>query len=208
MKWANSTTWRRGVQLVAARYNPATNRADVDFHITRNKQINIRIVGARVRQGTQKKLIPIYQENSVDPDLVQEGAQDLTSYFQAKGFFDAKVESKITTADSAANIIYQVTKGRRGKVTGISFHGNQKVDEDVLEKLVTINTANRFLWFSHGKFSEKLLRKSVKNIEGYYQSRGFSQVAVTPKVVNQAGKLQVSFLIPGRTSGCCGRAYG
>src|SRR6476646_1511202 len=129
------------VQLVAARYNPATNRADVDFHITRNRQINIQIAGARVRQGTQKKLIPIYQENSVDADLVQEGAQNLTSYFQAKGFFDAKVESKITTADSAANIIYQVTKGRRGKVTGISFHGNQKVDEDDLEKLVTINKA-------------------------------------------------------------------
>ena len=183
------------VQLVAAKYNPATNRADVDFHITRNRRINIQIAGARVRQGTQKKLIPIYQENSVDPDLVQEGAQDLTSYFQAKGFFDAKVESKITTADSAANIIYQVTKGRRGKVTGISFHGNQKVDEDVLEKLVTINTAKRFLWFSHGKFSEKLMRKSVKNIEDFYKGQGFSQATVTPKVVNQGGKLQVSFLI-------------
>jgi outer membrane protein insertion porin family len=183
------------VQLVAAKYNPATNRADVDFHITRNEQINIRIAGARVRQGTQKKLIPMYQENSVDPDLVQEGAQNLTSYFQAKGFFDAKVESKITTADSASNIIYQVTKGRRGKVTGISFHGNQKVDEDDLEKLVTINKANRFLWFSHGKFSEKLMRKSVKNIQGFYQSRGFSQVTVVPRVVNKDGKLQAIFQI-------------
>ena len=183
------------VQLVAAKYNPATNRADVDFHITRNRQINIRIAGARVRQGTQKKLIPIYQENSVDPDLVQEGAQNLMSYFQAKGFFDSKVESKMETSASADTIVYQVEKGKRGKVGGISFHGNKEVDEDDLEKLVTITQGNRFLWFSHGKFSEKLMRKSTKNIQDFYQSQGFSQATVTPKVVNQGGKLEVSFLV-------------
>jgi outer membrane protein insertion porin family len=181
------------VQLVSAKYNPETNRADIDFHITRNRQINIQIAGARIRQGTQKKLIPIYQENSVDPDLVQEGAQDITSYFQAKGFFDAKVQSKVGTSDSGDTIVYQVEKGKRGKVGGVSFHGNQAIDEDDLEKQLAINRATRFLWFSHGKYSEKLVRKSAKNIQSYYQSQGFSQATVTPLVKNQDGKLQVTF---------------
>jgi outer membrane protein insertion porin family len=183
------------VELVAARYNTATNRADIEFHITRNRQITIQVAGAKVRQGNQKKLIPIYQENSVDRDLVNEGAQNLTSYFQSKGFFDAKVESKIEKSDSGARIIYGVEKGKRGKVGAINFHGNQAIDEDDLEKQVTINSAKRFVWFSHGKFSEKLLRKSSKNIQGFYQSQGFSQATVTPRVVNQDGKLKVTFQI-------------
>ena len=124
------------VQLVSARYNSATNRADVDFHIARNRKITIQVAGAKVRQGTQKKLIPIYQENSVDSDLVHEGAQSLTSYFQAKGFFDAKVESKFEKSDTGDTIIYQVEKGSRGKVGAINFHGNQAFDEDDLEKQV------------------------------------------------------------------------
>ena len=43
------------VQLVAAKYNPATNRADIDFHITKNRQIKIEIAGARVRPGHAEK---------------------------------------------------------------------------------------------------------------------------------------------------------
>lgn len=181
------------VQLVSAKYNAATNRADVDFNITKNRQINIQVAGARIRQGTQKKLIPIYEENSVDPDLVQEGAQDLTSYFQAKGFFDAQVSSKIEQSGPGPTIIYQVGKGKRGKVADVAIHGNQAFSDAELKPQVTIDKANRFLWFSHGKFSEKLMRKSAKNIQGFYQSQGFSQATVTPRVVNQDGKLQVSF---------------
>jgi len=181
------------VQLVSANYNPETNRADIKFHITRNRQITIQIAGAKVSQGTQKKIIPIYQENTVDSDLVQEGAQDLTSYFQAKGFFDAKVESKIVQAPAGDTILYQVTKGRRGKVADIAIHGNQKLSDRELKQYVTIEKANRFLWFSHGKFSEKLMRQSAKNIQGFYQGQGFSQATVTPRVVNQDGKLQVDF---------------
>lgn len=181
------------VQLVAANYNPETNRADIDFHITKNREIKIEIAGAKVGQGTQKKLIPVYQENSVDADLVQEGSQNLTSYFQAKGFFDAKVASKIEQSPAGATILYQVTKGRRGKVGDIAIHGNQHFPDSDLKQHVKIVKANRFLWFSHGKFSEKLLRQSAKNIEGFYQSEGFSKATVTPRVANKEGRLQVDF---------------
>src|SRR5579884_1035074 len=82
------------VKLTSTRYNPETNRADLAFQITEGPQIAIKIEGAHVWGRTQKKLIPMYQENSVDPDLVAEGTQNLTSYFQSKGYFDVKVTSQ------------------------------------------------------------------------------------------------------------------
>ena len=166
------------VQLVSARYNPATNRADVDFHITRNRKITIQIAGAKVRQGTQKKLIPIYQENSVDPDLVHEGAQYLTSYFQAKGFFDAKVESKFEKSDTGATIIYQVEKGKRGKVGAINFKGNQAFDEDDLEKQVTVTSANRFL---SGSRTENSVRSCCARAPKTFRPSTRVMVSVRPR---------------------------
>ena len=84
------------VNLVSTVYNPRSNRADLTFQIREGPVINVKIEGAHIWGRTEKKkLIPIFQENTVDQDLVHEGEQNLTSYFQSKGFFDVKVASQI-----------------------------------------------------------------------------------------------------------------
>ena len=107
------------VKLVSTLYNPETNRADVTFEVTHGPQTAITVAGAHVWGRTQKKLIPMYQENAVDADLVNEGSQNLTSYFQAKCFFDAKVDSQIQKQGSGVTVLYQIDKGKRGKVESI-----------------------------------------------------------------------------------------
>jgi len=57
----------------------------------------------------------------VDPDLVNEGAQDLTSYFQAKGYFGAKVQSQIQKQPSGVTVLYQIVKGHAAKWMRLSF---------------------------------------------------------------------------------------
>src|SRR5215472_17506463 len=58
------------VKMLPPQYDPESNRADVTFQVTTGPRIAIRIEGARVWGRTQKRLIPIHQENTVDPDLV------------------------------------------------------------------------------------------------------------------------------------------
>lgn len=181
------------VKLVSSIYNPETNRADVTFNITQGPRIDIKLAGAHVWGRTQKKLIPMYQEYTVDPDLVNEGKQDLTSYFQSKGFFDAKVESKIERQPSGVTVLYQITKGKRGKVTSIDFHGNDHFSDKDLKAHVPVSKGIPMVPFSHGKYSEQLVRKGVKNIEGLYHGAGYSEVKVTPKVVRHGGDLQLTF---------------
>lgn len=183
------------IQLVSTKYNARTNRADVLFHITQGPQIRVELTGAHVWGRTQKKLIPIYQENAVDSDLVAEGQQNLASYFQSKGFFDVKVQSQIEKQSAGVTIRYQIEKGKRGKVAGIEFQGNQQFSEDDLESHVAVKEAKRYLFWSHGDFSELLVRRSVKNLEALYKNAGYSSVSVTPKVVNHNEKLTVTFTI-------------
>ena len=202
-KLETATTYLRGelakqhylagqVKLIAANYNPGTNRADVTFQVTQGQKISINTQGAHIWGRTMKKVVPIYQENTVDADLVQEGANNLVSYFQAKGFFDAKVSSHITQQSSGTSIVYEIEKGKKGKVDSVEVKGNKRVESDDLFSHLAV-VKGRF--FSHGKYSQQLLRKSVKNLENSYRNAGYSTVAVTPKVVNDQGKLKITFQV-------------
>jgi len=183
------------VKLVSTLYNAETNRTDIKYDVTEGPKIEIKLAGAHVWGRTQKKLIPMYQENAVDPDLVNEGAQDLTSYFQAKGYFGAKVQSQIQKQPSGVTVLYQIVKGPRGKVDAVEFHGNEHFSDKDLKSHVLVTKHVPMMPFSHGKYSEQLVRKSVKNIEGIYRGAGYSQVKVTPKVVNKDNELQLAFQV-------------
>src|SRR5439155_11413578 len=50
-------------------------------------------------------------------------------------------------------------------------------------------------FLSHGKYSQQLLQKSIKNLTGLYQAAGFSDVKVTPQVTTHDGKLTVVFQV-------------
>ena len=183
------------VKLVSTLYNPETNRTDIKYDVTEGPRIEIKLAGAHMWGRTQKKLIPMYQENAVDADLVNEGAQDLTSYFQAKGYFGAKVQSQIQKQGTGVTVLYQIEKGQRGKVEAIEFHGNQHFSDKDLKSHVQVTKRVPLVPFSHGKYSEQLVRKSVKNIEGLYHGAGYSQVKVIPKVVSKDNELQLTFQV-------------
>ena len=192
------------VKLVSTLYNPKTNRTDIKYDVTEGPRIEIKLAGAHVWGRTQKKLIPMYQENAVDGDLVNEGAQDLTSYFQAKGFFDAKVQSHIEKDPSGGvTVLYQIEKGQRGKVEAIEFHGNDHFSDKDLKSHVPVTKRMALNPFSHGKYSEQLVRKSVKNIEGLVSRRRLQPGESHAQSCKQ-GKRIATCLSGGRRRSRCG----
>jgi outer membrane protein insertion porin family len=185
------------VELLGANYDPETNRADVSFHVNPGPIVHVKIEGAHLWSWTKKKLLPIYQENGLDPELVQEGRQNLVSYFQSKGYFNAKVGSKLQKQSSnEETVFYQITKGPRHKVTAVDVAGNKHISSKQLLSHVAVKKARPlFFFFSHGKYSEKLVRTSVKNLSDVYKADGFSSVRVTPEVKNENGNIAVTFRI-------------
>lgn len=180
------------VQLISALYNPQTNRADVTFKVTQGPSIAVKVEGGHVWGRTLKKIIPIYQENSVDPDLVEEGSRNLISYFQGKGYFHVKVQGRIERQASGEVVLYQIDKGSRGKVSSIQFRGNHEFDSDDLIHHVTVAKAH---FLSHGRYSEYLVRKSAQNLETVYRNAGYGQVKVIPSTSEQNGKLAITFQV-------------
>ena len=178
------------VKLVGSDYSPATNRANVIYDVKSGPVIHVRITGARLRSRDRRKLLPVYQQAGADPELIQEGRQNLIAFFQAKGYFNAEVDSRVDQQDSGETILYQISKGPRHKVKAISVAGNRHLSEKDLLAQVKVEKAR---FFSHGKYSNQLVRTSVRNIENLYKADGFSSVKVTHQVTTESGNLLVTF---------------
>ena len=180
------------VQPQGAEYHADTNRADIHFEVDTGPEIHVDVKGAHLWNWTRKSLLPVYQGAGVDPELVEEGRQALTSYFQAKGFFDVAVASQSRQSGSIDTITYQITKGKKHKVAAVDVAGNKNIHTDELLNQVRVQQGHLF---SPGKFSDKLVRSSSRNLEALYKNEGYSSATVTPHVENTGGDIHVRFTV-------------
>jgi outer membrane protein insertion porin family len=180
------------VKLAGADYHPDTNRADIHFNVDLGDMTHVTIEGAHLWRWTRKTLLPVYQGIGVDEESVQEGRQALESYYQAKGFFDVKVEAQLKKEKAGDTVVYRVEKDKKHKVAGVDLTGNSTIPSSQLKPHITIEKAHLF---SHGKFSDQLVRTSVDNLAAVYKSEGFSSVHVTSKTTNRSGNISVEFQV-------------
>jgi outer membrane protein insertion porin family len=64
-------------------YDSESNRVNLALTIDPGPTVLVKVDGAKIWRRTLEKLIPVYEENSVDQDLIDEGQRNLVSYFQA-----------------------------------------------------------------------------------------------------------------------------
>ena len=79
------------VTLTRLDYEAQTNRVKPSIDIEAGPRVEVRVDGASIGRGKLTQLLPIYQERSVDPDLLIEGDRNLAQYFQGEGYFEATV---------------------------------------------------------------------------------------------------------------------
>jgi outer membrane protein insertion porin family len=179
-------------------YHPETNRVDVSFKVEVGPEVLVRATGARlsaipfVSGREMKKLIPIYSEGAIDPDLVQEGQQNLSDYFQAKGFFDVKVTTDLQQQPDKIVLLYRIDRGKKHKVERISFHGNNQVSARELSSVVVVKRAH---FLGHGSVSQKLLKQSTDNLLAFYRDKGYEDAKITAQTTAHELKTDIAFEI-------------
>ena len=90
-----------------------------------------------------KHVIPIFEEGTVDEDLLNEGNRRLRDYYQRLGYFDVKVdhERQTPSADQVV-ILYKVNLGPRRRVEQVSVAGNHYFDSATLKELLSVHAAD------------------------------------------------------------------
>ena len=163
-------------------YRPETNTVDYTFDIQPGPKVEIAVEGFKISRGQLKKNVPVYEENALDDDLLNEGRRNLLNYMQGLGYFDAKVTVKkdpVSTAEM--KVTYNIDAGDRHKLMKLVLAGNKSFSDEQIRSRMQIEPAGRFL--AHGRYSQSLLNADVRNlIANPYRANGFLDVKITPRV--------------------------
>ncbi len=168
------------VKLESAQYDPATNVVNFRFSANRGPVVRVLVEGAKLAPERVKRLIPVYEEGTVDEDLLNEGNRRLRDYYQRLGYFDVKVaHEEQASADTEVSILFRVQLGARRRVERVSVDGNHYFDTPTLMGLLSVRAASPL--DRHGTYSQSLVAADVSALESVYQNNGFAKVKVTPE---------------------------
>ncbi len=170
-----------GALITAGTYDPQSNVVPLKYEVTTGPRVSVELVGAPLRKGKLRSLLPIYAEGAADEDLLQEGRRNIRDYFQRQGYFD--VDVKVSSHEDATSkervISYEVVRGNKFRLAAVGFTGNKYFSKHLLESRLQLQPAS---FGSNGRFSQRLVNDDADSIRGLYLSNGFLEVKVTASV--------------------------
>ncbi len=168
------------VSIAEQKYRAESNAVDYTFLLDPGPVVVIYAQGYHVSRGVMKRQIPVYEENAVDDDLLNEGKRNLLDYLQSRGLFDATVDFQKETGPDVLRVIYRINPGPVHNLVLIEITGNKYFSQKMLRERLQIQSASRFI--SHGRYSGNLLKSDVATLQAMYVSNGFRQAKIQTKV--------------------------
>ena len=156
------------------------HRMNYTFTANKGPIVRVLVEGAPIEADQVKRIIPVFEEGTVDDDLLNEGNRRLRDYYQTLGYFDVKVDhNRQTVRPGEVAINFVVQLGTRRHVASVTVDGNHYFDAATLEEL--LNARETSVLDRHGAYSQALVSADVSGLETVYQNNGFSKVKVTPE---------------------------
>jgi outer membrane protein assembly complex protein YaeT len=168
------------IKLVSQSYAADTKKSDFHFSANRGPVVKVLVQGANLSAARIKRVIPIFEEGTVDDDLMNEGDRRLRDYYQRLGYFDVKVDHEQQSSNAEQVVIlYKVQLGPHRRVERVSVTGNHYFDSATLKELLSVHAADSI--DRHGAYSQALVSADVSALQAVYQNNGFSKVKVIPE---------------------------
>ena len=167
------------VSIAEQKYHPESNAVDYNYLIDPGPVVLIYATGFHIARGVLKREVPVYQENALDDDLLNEGKRNLLDYLQSRGRFDATVEFQKQTDPGIVRVIYHIEPGAVHKFELIEITGNKYFPRSMLRQRLQIQPSG---FFTHGRYSGALLKNDATNLQALYVSNGFRQAKIETKV--------------------------
>ena len=185
-KYQKQNRWLAQVAIAKRSYRSEANAIDYTFNVEAGPTVNITAEGFKISRAVFKRNVPVYEEDALDDDLLNEGRRNLLNYLQGRGYFDAKVELKRQSdvGKNQLSVVYVIDPGERHKLVKIevtgNMAGNKGFTSETIRSRMQVQPASRF--FSHGRYSQGLLSDDIGGLENLYRSNGFLDTKITSRV--------------------------
>jgi outer membrane protein assembly complex protein YaeT len=167
------------VSIAEQKYHPESNSVDFTFLIDPGPVVVVYAQGFPISRSVLRREVPVYQENALDDDLLNEGKHNLLDYLQTRGHFDATVDFHKESGPDFLQVVYHIDPGPVHKLERIEITGNKYFSRQMLRQRLQIQPAGIFF---PGRYSEALLKNDVAGFEALYVSNGFRQAKIQTKV--------------------------
>ncbi len=182
------------VALEKSEYAADRKQVDYTFRDEQGPTVKVTVEGTKVSTARRKKLLPIYEESTVDIDLLNEGAHNIREFLARQGYFDAEVTPSVQgvtdtpnyaedgtplppPSNLTATVIFHANEGKKYKVVAVNVTGNKYFETDNIKERMSVVKADAYV--RNGRFSPVLLSNDVDSITSLYKANGFSKVKIT-----------------------------
>ena len=198
LKLQNAGNLLATVTLDSLQPAPGSTRAAPQITVVPGPLVEITATGAKISRKQIRENVPVFEEHTVDADLLREGSLNLRDYLQRRGYFEASVRlENARTAGETTRIGYSVIPGSRHRLVALTISGNKYFDTRTIRERMFI--VPRSFELRAGRYSESLRRRDEQVISDLYRDNGFRDAKVTSAVSDdyrgKGGDLAVTFQI-------------
>lgn len=184
------------VSVRRGEYDSTANTVPLTLDVNQGPMVKVVVTGVKFSHSDVRKLVPVYQEGSVDADLLEEGKRNIMERLQREGYFDATVDYAVARdqlPDGGAakkeyeeTITYAVNRGAKHKILRVEIVGNRYFSAELLRSRLALLPNGTCV---KTRFSKRVLEADVASMRNLYLSNGFQSARVEGQVFDDfAGK--------------------
>jgi outer membrane protein assembly complex protein YaeT len=210
------------------RLDSATNRIAVTLKGSVGPLVKVNIIGYDLSEKRRRELLPVEREGTIDYSAIVEGERRIRNRLQSEGYFFNEVTAvcavtpplapppdtlgaefnpcELLNPDELANsnvaVTYEVTRGRRFKLTEMRIEGTDKLSIEDVDADLRTQTANvlgiiPLLGYGRGYTSEDALERDRRLIEARMRDLGYRDAAVSVRqgITLESDNLIITFAV-------------
>lgn len=145
-----------------------------------------------------KEVLTVSPNTILNAKEIRESTANIKSLYKEKGYYDTRVEAKLTyPKEERVNITFDIKEGEKVFVKEIYIQGNKTFSNEEIQEIIATSAKDWLSWLTaSGLLKRDLLKQDASRIGAFYQNNGFIEVKVgEPKVDKQGEWLYVTFNI-------------
>ena len=156
-------------------FDPGTNTVGLALDVANFGKMRVVVEGFKIDKNQLRRLLPVLSGEGINPEILEEGANNLMDDLEARGFSEADVKISETTEKSGVRVFhYLVLPNRKFTVSYVRFRGNHALGEREMLAALEIQPSS--------PYSVSRLDDDIDALKNLYQTKGYLQAHVIPLI--------------------------